>query len=463
MENLLIMGINTRPMVNSALKLDYRTFSLSYFKTLDFKMPYAEKHLLDQESAISCGKFEDNYSPYKLLELSKDFLYGRAGEINNLRNSEIDKIVLTAGINLNDFCGKFKKFRKIVCGNKNTHDVDNKFRFYKKLRNKFNIPLTFQASDVDEICEILKEHSNSQFILKPIQGGGGLGIFMLNNGSSNEIKYLNEVCENISLENYMLQEYIEGINLSSSVLSSHSDRKNLINSRLITESDLGKNSFEYSGNILPLDENSFKVFNNVQRNINSKAKTNSKNIINPNITKAKTNSKNIINPNITKAKTNSKNIINPNINIDELNDEMKNTSEDLIKEFKLIGSNGVDYILDKNGELKIIEINPRLQGTYELVEEVMNINLLDAHIKACEGELIDVPQANQYSIKKIIYARKQVSVGDLNIPNVRDIPFKGVKIENNQPVVTIISSNKNLNTAINYLKIAEKEVYKNIE
>ena len=30
------MGIDTRPMVNSALKLDYRTFSISYFKTVDF-------------------------------------------------------------------------------------------------------------------------------------------------------------------------------------------------------------------------------------------------------------------------------------------------------------------------------------------------------------------------------------------------------------------------------------------
>ena len=40
MENLLLMGIDTRPMVNSALKLDYKTFSISYFKTVDFKVPY---------------------------------------------------------------------------------------------------------------------------------------------------------------------------------------------------------------------------------------------------------------------------------------------------------------------------------------------------------------------------------------------------------------------------------------
>ena len=303
MENLLIMGIDTRPMVNSALKLDYKTFSISYFKTVDFKMPNYEKHVLDQESVISCGRFEDNYSPDKLLDLFEETIIETDNE-----NDEIDKIVLTTGLNTNNFSGKFKKYRKIVRGN------------------------------------------NNQFILKPLQGSGGLGIFLLNNESSNKLKQVNEICQNISLENYILQEYIEGTNVSSSVLSSHNERKNLINSRLITEHDLGNESYEYSGNILPLDENSFRMFNDNRTEINA----------------------------------------------DELNDEMKNTSEDLIKQFNLIGSNGVDYILDKDGELKIIEINPRFQGTYELVENSLGINLLDAHIKACEGEIIDIPNPSQY-------------------------------------------------------------------
>ena len=411
MENLLLMGIDTRPMVNSALKLDYKTFSISYFKTVDFKMPYMEKHVLDQESVISCGRFEENYSPEKLLELSKDFLF------QNYDENEIDKIVLTTGINTKDFSGEFKNFRKIVRGNKNTESVDNKFKFYNKLKNKFDVPLTFQPSDVGELNEILQQHSNNQFILKPLQGSGGLGIFLLNNESCNELKQVSEICQNISLENYILQEYIEGTNVSSSILSSHDDRKNLINSRLITEHDLGNDSYEYSGNILPLDENSFRMFNDNRTEINA----------------------------------------------DELNDEMKNISEDLIKEFGLIGSNGVDYILDNDGELKVIEINPRFQGTYELVENVLDINLLDAHIKACEGEIIDIPNPKQYSFKKIIYARKQINIGNLNIPNVYDIPYEGVKIEKDQPLVTIISSNKDLETTINDVKIAEDEVYKNIE
>jgi len=411
MENLLLMGIDTRPMVNSAIKLDYKTFSISYFKTVDFKVPYREKHVLDQESVISCGRFEENYSPEKLLELSKDFLF------QNYDENEIDKIVLTTGINAKNFSGEFKKFRKIVRGNKNTECVDNKFKFYNKLKNKFNVPLTFQPSDVGELNEILQQHNSNQFILKPLQGSGGLGIFLLNNKSCDELKQVNEIYENISLENYILQEYIEGTNVSSSVLSSHIDRKNLINSRLITEHDLGNESYEYCGNILPLDENSFRMFNDNRTEINA----------------------------------------------DELNDEMKNTSEDLIKQFNLIGSNGVDYILDKDGELKIIEINPRFQGTYELVENSLGINLLDAHIKACEGEIIDIPNPSQYSIKKIIYARKQVNIGNLNIPNVFDIPYEGVKIEKDQPLVTIISSNDDLKTAIDDAKIAEEKVYENIK
>ena len=436
MENLLLMGIDTRPMVNSALKLNYKTFSISYFKTVDFKMPYCEKHVLDQESVISCGRFEDNYSSQKLFELFDELLHENDNDADCEIDSEIDKIVLTTGLNANDFCGKFKKFRKIVRGNKNTKNVEDKFKFYKKLRNKFDVPLTFQPLDMYELDEILQQHNNNQFILKPLQGSGGLGIFLLNNETLNKKYYgkeslekntkknssFEDIFESISLKNYIVQGYVEGINVSSSVLSSHDERKNLINTRLITEHDLGSDSFEYSGNILPLDENSLRMFNDNRTNFEKN-----------------------------------------NFNVKELNDEMKNTSEDLIKEFKLLGSNGVDYALDNDGELKVIEINPRFQGTYELVEKVMNINLLDAHIKACEGELIEIPSIKGYAVKKIIYARKQVNIGNLNISNVYDIPYEGVKIEKDQPLVTLISSNKNLETAIEDIKIAENKVYKNID
>ena len=412
MENLLIMGIDTRPMVNSALKLDYKTISISYFKDRDFPDPFAERHVFNPEQDNSYGSFEEAYSPQDLLDL-----------LNEFDIDLIDKIVLTTGISADDFRNEFSKLKGRIRGNSNTSNVNDKFKFYEKSKHKFNVPLTFRVGDVDELKEIIKQYDNNSFILKPLNGSGGLEFLKLNNDSSNQLNNIEKMVENISLENYILQEYIEGENVSSSVLSTKKEAQNLINTRLITANDLGNDNYAYVGNIVPLDENSFNA-------LNSKNKTTT-----------------------TKSKKYSKE------EITELNKEMKDVSEDLIKEFKLIGSNGVDFKIDTQKEdLKIIEVNPRLQGTYQLCENSLGINMLDAHIKACEGELIEIPKPKQYSIKKIVYAPKDVIIRDLKIRNLYDIPHNGEIIEKDNPIATIICSNKDLKTAINDLKTSNHKL-----
>ena len=389
MENLLIMGIDTRPMVDSALKLDYKTISISYFKDRDFKEPFKERHVFNPEQKSSYGSFEEAYSPQDLLNLLDEF------DIDL-----IDKIVLTTGISADDFRNEFSKLKRRIRGNLNTTNVNDKFKFYEKSKHKFNVPLTFKVTDVDELKEILKQYNNNSFILKPLNGSGGLEFLKLNNDSSNQLNNIEKMVENISLENYILQEYVEGENISSSVLSTKKEAQNLINTRLITANDLGNDNYSYVGNIVPLDENSFNA-------LNSKNKTTT-----------------------TKSKKYSKE------EITELNKEMKEVSEDLIKEFKLIGSNGVDFKIDTQKEdLKIIEVNPRLQGTYQLCENSLGINMLDAHIKACEGELIEMHKPKQYSIKKIVYAPKDVIIRDLKINNLYDIPHNGEIIEKDNPMI----------------------------
>ena len=414
MENLLIMGIDTRPMVNSALKLNYKTISISYFKDSDFPETFAERHIFNPEQDNSYGSFEEAYSPQDLLDL-----------LNEFDIDLIDKIVLTTGISADDFRNEFSKLKKRIRGNLNSSDVNDKFKFYEKSKHKFNVPLTFKVSDVDELKEIIKQYDNNSFILKPLNGSGGLGFLKLNNDNWNQLNNTEMMIENISLENYILQEYIEGENVSSSVLSTKKEAQNLINTRLITANDLGNDNYAYVGNIVPLDENSFNA-------LNSKNKTTT-----------------------TKSKKYSKE------EITELNKEMKEVSEDLIKEFKLIGSNGVDFKIDtRKKDLKIIEVNPRLQGTYQLCENSLGINMLDAHIKACEGELIEIPKPKQYSIKKIVYAPKDVIIRDLKIRNLYDIPYNGEIIEKDNPIATIICSNKDLKTAINDLKTSNHKLNK---
>ena len=412
MENLLIMGIDTRPMVSSALKLDYKTISISYFKDRDFPEPFAERHIFNPEQDNSYGSFEEAYSPQDLLDL-----------LNEFDIDLIDKIVLTTGISADDFRNEFSKLKKRIRGNLNSSDVNDKFKFYEKSKHKFNVPLTFRVRDVGELKEILKQYDNNSFILKPLNGSGGLGFLKLNNDSWNQLNNTEKMIENISLENYILQEYVEGENISSSVLSTKKEAQNLINTRLITANDLGNDNYSYVGNIVPLDENSFNA-------LNSKNKTTKK-----------------------KKKKYSKE------EITDLNKEMKDVSEDLIKEFKLIGSNGVDFKIDTQKEdLKIIEVNPRLQGTYQLCENSLGINMLEAHIKACEGELIEIPKPKQYSIKKIVYAPKDVIIRDLKIRNLYDIPHNGEIIEKDNPIATIICSNKDLKTVINDLKTSNHKL-----
>ncbi|WP_409199750.1 ATP-grasp domain-containing protein [Methanobrevibacter sp. DSM 116169] len=392
MDNLLISGVNTRAMVNSALKLDYNLFSTSYYRTYDFKNIPNEKHILKQSENKTCNTLEDNYSSDKLLKLSEDYL------------ENIDYIILVSGLNPSDFNGKFKKYKKKILGNKNIEKIENKFDFYNKIKNKYCIPETFKINDIDEANEIIKNNEKKQYIIKPLKGFGGYGVNFLNTESINQL--------NDMKNQWIIQEYVEGENISSSVLSTKKDSKTIINSRNLNENDYKNDeSFIYSGNLLPLNKEILK-------------------------------------------KNNSSNILK----------EMDEISEDLIKDFNLIGSNGVDYILDNEDNLHIIEVNPRFQGTYESCESLLNINLLEAHIKACQNELIEINnKIKGYSLKKIIYAENKVKIKNLeSLKNVYDIPYPNVIIEKNQPIATIIQENKSINKLNENLKISFNEFKKHL-
>lgn len=426
MEKLLILGINTRAIVNSALKLDYITFSGSYFSTLDFKVPYLEKHILKQKPKKSCQYFENNYSYEKLLEVSKEMM------------DEVDHIILSTGISPIDFKNEFKKYKKKIIGNKNTNQVEDKYKFYKKIKNRFLTPETFKLSyeNISDAIEIAKQHDDKEFIIKPLQGSGGYGVKYLNYGRENNFKAIDLGSQYSDYEDYdfIVQEFIHGPNISSSVLGSENEAKTVINSRMLTEADFGiKNSFKYCGNIVPLDINTLKKINidSSYNKFNEKIKN-----------------KKYMNET-------SKNQITINTN------DINEISEELIANFKLLGSNGVDMIIN-NDNIYIIEINPRFQGTYELVENVLNINLLDAHIKACKNELINIPKSKGYSIKKIIYSKEKSIIGNLAIENVYDIPYERVIIEKNQPLATIITHENQLDNAINKVEIATKNINKRI-
>lgn len=366
MEKLLLIGIDTRSMLNSALKLDYDIYSTSYFSTSDTPTIKNQKIILKEIDGESCGIFEDEFDPQTILDMSRDYI------------DEVDYIIPISGISPSDFS---KKDRKKILGNTNVENIENKFKFYRKIRTEFLTPMTFMLNDVDEALEICDTYRDIQFILKPVQGSGGYGVKLLDNNAHIEF----------SEKTFILQEYINGISLSSSVLATKSDAKTIMNSRLLTENDFEKNnSFVYVGNILPLTKES------IMADVND---------------------------------------------IDTIIHEMETSAESLARKFNLVGSNGVDYILNENG-LYVIEINPRLQGTFECVEKSLGINMLEAHINACKGEIIEPPKPEYYSYKRIVYSPTRMKYEKIDLDNIYDLPHLGSITEKGEPLLTIIDKDK---------------------
>lgn len=363
MEKLLLIGINTRSMLNSALKLDYEIFSTSYFSTSDTPQIKNQKIILEEKNNESSGIFEDNFNSSYILETSKDFI------------DEADYIIPISGISPGEFS---KKDQKKILGNKDVSQIENKFKFYEKIKDEFTVPETFLIKDVDEAIEISENKPEVKYIIKPVKGSGGYDINLLNNDSTIQLN---------DSENYILQEYIDGINLSSSILARKDIKKTIMNSRLLTENDFkNNNSYIYIGNILPLTKES--SLSNIG-------------------------------------------------NIDEINKQMIETSQNLAYKFNLIGSNGVDYILNENG-LYVIEVNPRIQGTFECLEKSLQINMLDAHIKSCMNESVEIPKAKYYSYKKIIYSPCRNKYSKIDLDNIYDLPHIGTITEKSEPLLTII-------------------------
>lgn len=383
MEKLLLIGINTRSMLNSALSLNFEVFSTSYFSTQDTPQIKNQKIILKESDGESCGSFEEKFKSKNILDMSRDFI------------DEVDYIIPISGISPNDFS---KKDQKKILGNKNTEKIEDKFRFYKEIKNEFLTPMTFMLNDIGEAIEIEKNYPENKFILKPLQGSGGYDINLLDNDSPIEINDNNK---------FIMQEYIEGINLSSSVLANGTESKTIMNSRLLTQHDFEENnSYIYVGNILPLDKRS--IMSDVE-------------------------------------------------NVDEINEMMMSTSENIADKFNLIGSNGVDYIYNEDG-LYVIEVNPRIQGTFECVERALSINMLDAHIKACQGEIMEMPNPKCYSYKKIIYSPCAMKYEKIDLDNIYDLPHLGSITEKSEPLLTIIDSDVNFEKLYRRVESASEKV-----
>jgi len=119
----------------------------------------------------------------------------------------------------------------------------------------------------------------------------------------------------------------------------------------------------------------------------------------------------------------------------------------LTLEFSLKGLNGMDFIVDGENEVHLLEVNPRYSGSMELIEQSLGVNLFRLHLAAVRGQLpafVPDPQQGKklFYGKAIIYAEADAVMPDTRSwpeKGVRDVPFPGDAIAGGQPVCTVFA------------------------
>jgi predicted ATP-grasp superfamily ATP-dependent carboligase len=117
-------------------------------------------------------------------------------------------------------------------------------------------------------------------------------------------------------------------------------------------------------------------------------------------------------------------------------------------EFKLAGSNGVDFIRTENG-IVAIEVNPRFQGSIDTVELSTGINVFEAHLESFKGGLPEPKKAKCFAAKTILYADKKVVIDRrlsdrlikcMNARRAVDVPQTGCTVQPDEPVTTFLGT-----------------------
>ena len=284
----------------------------------------------------------------------------------------------------------------------NTINVNNDLQVIRKSRdvkylfnllkaNCYKVPLSYNF----ETFQIKKLSMEFPFILKKKRSAGGTNVYKIEDIKNlvSQIKIL-EKREFIPSE-WIIQEYIEGIPVSCTVVSNGKECEIIsINRQIIGEKFLNApKDFMYCGNIVPagLSEDEEKI--------------------------------------------------------------IAEMSIYLTIELGLKGINGFDFVL-KDQYPYLMECNPRIPGSIRASESVLNLNLLDLHIKSFipnEWEeiknLLKSREIKTVATKLIFFAPKEI---DKNIvPKINNLKFIHDKSEPNknilkgEPLCTILYKAEN--------------------
>ena len=133
---------------------------------------------------------------------------------------------------------------------------------------------------------------------------------------------------------------------------------------------------------------------------------------------------------------------------EEVKKDLENAAKQLTHSLGLRGCNSLDAIFD--GErIWVLELNPRLSATFCLYP-----NLIHAHLQACAGGLIELPEQANALAQLIVYASTAIKIPAdfiwpsdvMHVPNV-DKNAHYLSIAQGEPVCTVLAESKTARVA----------------
>ena len=147
--------------------------------------------------------------------------------------------------------------------------------------------------------------------------------------------------------------------------------------------------------------------------------------------------------------------------------KLTTTTRKIIKNYKLKGIIGIDYIVTLSNQIYPTEINPRIPASIDPAQITTSTNLLEHHIKVfLEDHLTPAPIHKGYATKIILKAKTKYKMPPIpvNLP-VSDITPPNQTLQPGTPICTVCTYNpySPYNSYINAKKIAKIIYLLNLE
>ena len=353
---ILIIGVSTRGVAESAKAAGYDLVTIDYFGDYDQKS-WCENLSLKRDLNLPCGSAQ-------LYEASRNLKFDAVAYTSNLENHPevVKKFEDASGARHSRLLG-------------NSADVLSRVRHWPTL-------FGFLQGQGVQVPETLYEHQppandKRRWLRKPIHSGGGHDISFWEKDRPTGAMFI-------------LQEHISGISASAAFVSNGKECVVLgLTEQIIGRSEFGARGFRYCGNVLPLTAGQNAALVQVQ-----------------------------------------------------------DITTRLTREFKLVGVNGLDFVL-KDGQVFPIEVNPRYSASMELIERAYGLPIFDLHVQSIQqGALPDFDLAarladDRFYGKAILYAEQDGVAPDTRgwpARDIRDVPFPGETWSPGDPVCTVLAS-----------------------